>query len=157
MEAGPDQVVIGPASGARDVADCKRMFVQYFTWLEQTFDLSLEFQNVEAELATLPGAYVPPGGGLFVARTQGGRAAGCIAFRRLSADTCELKRLYVDPEVRGGGLGRRLTLRALTAARRIYAELGFVEIAPYYDNPLQGVCYMGRVLDPDQGSGWREH
>jgi ribosomal protein S18 acetylase RimI-like enzyme len=34
------------------------------------------------------------------------------------------------------------TLRSMTAARRLYDEMGFVEIAPYYENPMDDVVYL---------------
>jgi hypothetical protein len=57
-----------------------------------SLEFTLEFQDFEGELARLPGDYAPPGGALFLA-TTGGRPAGCVALRRDTPGTCELKRL----------------------------------------------------------------
>jgi putative acetyltransferase len=131
--------------------------------------VDLCFQNVEAELAGLPGEYAAPTGALLVALVDG-RAAGCGAFRALPdvdyPNACEMKRLFVRPAFRGLGLGRVLaqtlmeravqagystllldTLDDMEAARGLYAELGFEEIAPYYFNPLAGAHYLKVDLD----------
>jgi ribosomal protein S18 acetylase RimI-like enzyme len=34
------------------------------------------------------------------------------------------------------------TLRDMEAARALYQEVGFVEVAPYYHNPLPGAHYL---------------
>ena len=72
------------------------------------------------------------------------------------------------PAFRGSGLGRELaneliedarargyrtmlldTLASMSSARALYRDLGFVPVAPYYDNPLPGVLYMALELtDP---------
>ena len=38
------------------------------------------------------------------------------------------------------------TLQQMTAARKLYADHGFRECAPYYANPLSGVVYMACTL-----------
>jgi putative acetyltransferase len=99
-------------------------------------------------------------GGFFVANI-GDKAVGCGAVRRLEPGLVEIKRMYVDPAVRGRRVGRRI-LDALEAesrqlgARRIvletgprqpeaialYAHAGFSEIPLYgeYIGSLFSVC-----------------
>lgn len=57
------------------------------------------------------------GKGTFVVARLDGRAVGCGAFRMLDAATAEAKRMYVEPELRGHGVGRAV-LDALEAKAR---------------------------------------
>lgn len=91
--------------------------------------------------------------------------AGCCALRPLDTaddpNAAEMKRLYVRPGFRGLGLGRRLaeaildaartagyacvlldTLDDMESARTLYEDLGFVEVPPYYHNPIPGSHYL---------------
>lgn len=129
-----------------------------------SLDVDLGFQQVEAELALLPGCYARPGGVVLIARKLG-EPAGIVAYRPKGCAGCEMKRLYVRPCCRGNDLGRRLcealiadarahgyrrmvldTLSSMTAARRLYHALGFRTTAPYYDNPLPGTLYLALDL-----------
>src|SRR3954465_12274441 len=65
----------------------------------------ISFQNVDNELAGLPGKNARPGGVVLIAR-DGDEAAGAIAYRMVEPGVCEMKRLYVRPAFRGRGLGR---------------------------------------------------
>src|SRR3954466_9093552 len=73
---------------------------------------ALCFEAWDRELANLPGQYAPPGGQLFLAFIEG-QIAGCVAFRRLTPDVAEMKRLYVRPAFRGHKLGRSLVERVI--------------------------------------------
>jgi GNAT superfamily N-acetyltransferase len=101
----------------------------------------------------LPGPFAPPAGCLLLA-TDGAEAVGCVAFRRLSADTCEMKRLFVRPRFHGRGAGRLLAETLIATARDVgysrmlldtttfmqpavalYKSLGFGPGTPYHAIP----------------------
>jgi ribosomal protein S18 acetylase RimI-like enzyme len=160
----------------------------------ETLRGDLSFQNFEHEVATLPGDYAPPGGRLLLAALDETGAAlssaaaaaerrvspaspappeppppatyvGCVGLRRIDDETCEMKRLYVRPQYRGFGIGRKLAQAAIESARAIgyrrmrldtlpqmgqaqalYRNCGFREIPPYRYNPLAGALYFELVL-----------
>lgn len=136
------------------------MLREYVAWI----GLDLAFQEIEAELAGLPGDYAPPRGAMFVAVDQS-RHLAMIALRPLAGTTCEMKRLYVRPEARGRGLARQLVTRLCVEAKQLgYTEIrldtlpmmgdaqalyeahGFVDIGPYYDTPIAGTRFMSRKI-----------
>ncbi len=161
--ARPDpEVRLVEAIEAAELDLVRTLFREY----QQAIGVDLCFQGFAAELAALPGAYARPGGRLLLA-WRGETLAGCGALRPLGPlgplgpGIAELKRMWSRPAHRGHGVARvvaeallaaareegyravRLdTLEWMTAARALYRSLGFVEIGPYYLNPLPGVVYM---------------
>ena len=159
-----DQISIRQAAADTEIEAVRRLFREYEAFL----GVDLGFQNFDAEFAGLPGKYARPDGDLLIG-LNGKRILGCVAVRRLDSGVCEMKRLYVRPEARGSGLGRRLareiidiarelgyslmrldTLDRLTEAMGLYETLGFRRTAPYYENPLQGVVYWELPLVPEK-------
>jgi ribosomal protein S18 acetylase RimI-like enzyme len=89
-------------------------------------------------------------------------AAGCVALHKIDGSICEMKRLYVRPQFRGKGVGKILAERVIAEAREIgytklrldtvepvmrtavamYRNLGFRDITPYRENPIEGALYM---------------
>ncbi|HEX4235585.1 MAG TPA: GNAT family N-acetyltransferase [Caldimonas sp.] len=149
---------------AAELASTVEIFREYADSLE----VDLCFQNFDAELASLPGEYALPRGQLLLAFVDD-ELAGCGALRPFAdaddGNACEMKRLYVRPRFRGVGLGRVLaqalfdearragystvlldTLDDMEAARELYATLGFVEVPPYYFNPIAGAHYLKAEL-----------
>src|ERR1700722_8210231 len=125
-----------------------------------SLNLDLSFQNIENELQNITTEYGVPSGCFFIARTSE-KAVGCIGLRKHKDGICEMKRLYVMPEIRGQGIGKLLiqrvieearklnyrkmlldTLPTMTAAQEIYKDLGFTEIPPYRFNPIEGTMYL---------------
>jgi len=143
-----------------DRATVLSLFREYVTSLAE----DISFQNVDDELAALPGKYARPGGVVLIA-WDGAEAAGAVAYRMFEPGVCEMKRLYIRPAFRGRGLGRELaeeliedarahgyrtmlldTLASMASARALYRDLGFAPVEPYYENPLPGVAYMALDL-----------
>jgi len=158
LTAGPRIVML---EDAMDLAPVQALLREYV----QSVGVDLCFQGIEEELATLPGDYAPPRGNFLLARMDDGTLAGCCALRPMDnvdyPNACEMKRLYVRPAYRGLGAGRQLaeatldaarqagyscllldTLSDMETARALYADLGFVEVPPYYHNPIAGSHYL---------------
>jgi GNAT superfamily N-acetyltransferase len=157
---GRRRLSVAPAASG-DQADVAALFRAYAASL----DVDLAYQDFAAELAGLPGKYAPPAGALLLARDEAGRPLGCVAMRPLGPGVCEMKRLYVVPEARGLGLGRRLveavlaearraghreirldTLPTMTAAIAFYRSAGFRPIPAYYPTPVEGTLFFARRL-----------
>ncbi len=136
------------------------IFIEYAASLQ----VDLSFQDFAGELAALPGKYAAPFGRVLLASLDGA-VIGCVALRQFDADTAEMKRLYVRPAGRGMQVGRRLaeticelartqgyrrirldTMPAMTAAQQLYRSLGFMPVAAYVYNPVEGTQYMERDL-----------
>ena len=145
------------AQTPEEIEIARGLFREYAAGL----NIDLCFQNFVQEVEGLPGNYASPSGRLLLA-VVGEQVAGCIALRRFGEGDCEMKRLYVRPEFRGQGLGKKLVTTLINVAREIgyermlldtlpgkmdeaialYRSFGFREIAPYYHNPVVGALFM---------------
>ena len=157
MENGP-MPGIRIARTAADIDAVRELFREY----ARGANAPACFVTFEDEIATLPGDYALPSGRLLLAVDA--EPAGCVALRSLeanTANTAEIKRLYVRATFRGTGLGRALAMAAIEAAResgarrvvldtlpsmveaqRLYRSLGFREIAPYLAAPTPcALCF----------------
>ncbi|OEV00738.1 MULTISPECIES: GNAT family N-acetyltransferase [Streptomyces] len=125
-------------------------------------------QEIDAALAAEPDdALTPPAGVFLLARGHAdGAVAGCAAVLMMTPTTAELRRVWVAPHARKGGLGKLLvdtaertalrmgaatvrldTRHDLVEARRLYARLGYEEIAPFNDSPYAD-HWFGKQLTP---------
>jgi putative acetyltransferase len=146
----------------------RSLIEEYAAQIRASMGVDLSFQHFAAELMRLPDMYGPTSGCLLLA-SRDDEWVGCCALRRFSDDVCEMKRLYIKPEVRGANLGRQLaerlvakarelgyrrmvldTLEDMVAARTLYRSLGFRETEPYYFNPMAGVSYMELDLETSE-------
>jgi GNAT superfamily N-acetyltransferase len=153
----PVEMHIFQANTQEDINHARTLFEEYAGGV----GISLCFQNFDQELKNLPGDYAPPGGRLLLA-VDDDQLAGCIAMRKLAPGVCEMKRLFVRPMHRAKGLGRTLVNAIIDEARNLgyttmrldtlpgrmdeaialYRSIGFVAIAPYYRNPVEGATFM---------------
>lgn len=123
------------------------------------------FQDFSAELTRLPGRYARPDGCLLLA-VDGDAAVGAVAYRRVDRQTCEAKRLYVEPEYRAAGAGRLLMERLLAEARAagyarlvgdtmpvmaralaLYDAMGFRRTEPYAGATEGSICIEYRLTE----------
>ena len=158
---GNPRLTLKQAESPAQIAQARELFLEY----AESLGFSLGFQSFDQELSGLPGDYAPPDGRLLVAEYRG-QLAGCVALHRLESEACEMKRLYLRPQLRGRGVGRALAETVIAEARAIgyrkmrldtvapvmpnavamYRQLGFVEIEPYRLNPIAGALYMELAL-----------
>ena len=150
-----------PAWGA-----ARRLVEEYVASL----GIDLGFQNFRREIESLAAIYGPPDG-VFLLAEYDDAFVGCGAFRRFTGSICELKRLYVSPEMLGHGIGRALTEALIDEARRhgyetlvldtlpsmkpalaLYTSLGFQPTAAYRYNPVPGAIFLELPLQPSHHS-----
>jgi GNAT superfamily N-acetyltransferase len=148
--------IISSAQSLSDIAAVRELWREYW----QSFGLPSDFQGFGEERASLPGVYGLEGGALLLARIKG-KPEGTIALRRLGERSAEVKRLYLRPEFRGHGLGRRLleavieratslgydclyadTLPSMMEALSLYEWAGFERVEAYSNTPTPGAIYL---------------
>ena len=135
---------------AADSADARRCIGAYFRELAGRFDAGFDpARSISAGVDEL----TPPAG-VFVIARLGGRPIGCGALKVKAGRIGEVKRMWVDAEARGLGVGRRLletlekaarkfrletlrleTNRSLVEAQALYRRSGYREVAPFNDEP----------------------
>ena len=110
--------------------------------------------------------HLDPGRGLFLVARQDGRAVGCGAIRLLDGSTAEAKRMYVQPDLRGQGVGRAVLASLEAAAREhgarrlvletgvhqqealaLYRRAGFTEVGCWgeYATSPSSICMEKRL------------
>jgi GNAT superfamily N-acetyltransferase len=137
---------ITQATTRSDIEQARELFKEY----EASLGISLCFQSFDQELANLPGDYAPPRGRLLLAREYD-QLLGCIALRPVGPTTCEMKRLgrvlveaIIEEARKIGYTHMRLdTLPGkMDRAIALYRSIGFLEIPPYYNTPVDSTTFM---------------
>ena len=142
-------------------ADARWCIAQYFAELQTRFDGGFDpARSISADAHEL----VPPAGALLIARLRE-HPIGCGALKFHPDAPTELKRMWVAPEARGLGLGRRLlrelehharsagatvvrleTNDALTEAISLYRASGYVEVPAFNDEPYAHHWFEKRLV-----------
>lgn len=149
--------------GANHLDEVKRLVIEYTEFLGR----DLSFQKLDDELDDLSAKYAPPEGRLLCAQVDG-EIVGCVAYHKHNDNRCEMKRLFVREGYRAHHAGSKLveaiinsaradgfaemvldTIKPLQSAIRLYKKFGFVECAPYYENPMSDVIYMKKILSEE--------
>jgi len=155
-------VVEAPSS-----TDARWCLEQYFAELNARFDTGFDpSRSISADAHEL----TPPAGALLIARIHA-RPVGCGAIKFHAGSPAEVKRMWVAPEARGIGLGRRLlqelerlardegvdvlrleTNGSLSEAIALYRSSGFREIPAFNDEPYAHHWFEKRLSEPGRAS-----
>lgn len=148
------------ATSKEEYEEAKKLFTEYAAWL----NIDLCFQNFTKELDEIEKMYATDSGGIFLC-VDDDKYIGCSAIRRMDDTTCELKRMWVQQNYQGKGIGEELlkkcidlaqqlnyktirldTLSRLQPAIQLYKKYSFEETTSYYNNPNADVVYMKKEL-----------
>ena len=132
------------------------LFTEYADWL----NIDLGFQHFESELKELSQMYAAPTGGIILCK-EDEKYIACVAIRKIDAETAELKRMYVQSDKQGKGIGKTILTHAIEMARgfgyqrirldtldhmipaiNLYKHAGFKLIQAYYHNPIASALYF---------------
>ena len=143
------------------------LFTEYTQMLVEADDRFRDYlalQHYDEEYLHPAQKYRKPEGRLYIV-LDGAYPAGCIGFRKLDENSCEMKRLYVRKAYRRQGIAKKLvemilkdaeeagyremyldTLPQLKDAIRLYEHSGFEITERYNDSPLDTTIFMKKKL-----------
>ena len=144
LQASSVQIAPEPADSAEALLCLTAYFRELAQRFEAGFDPAMSISATAVEMT-------PPAGLLILARLDA-RPIGCAALKAKDDGIGEVKRMWVAPEARGLGLGRRLleaveaeargfglaelrleTNRTLREAQALYRSAGYAEVTPFND------------------------
>ena len=121
------------------------------------------YPSVDAEISSMSTAYASDRDRYFVVEVdgvvRGGGGFGRLPGTTVDNDTCELRKMYLEPDLRGRGVGREFlaflldemrdagyaqayleTTTQMEAARHLYRSFNFVEIDARMGNTGHNMC-----------------
>ena len=157
-----EAVIIRNAISADDYRAFGGLIREYVDWCRERYthdrwfiEAAFGHQSLDAELQTLSLTYGPPNGKTLLALDDG-EVKGACAYRRLSHQVCEMKRLFVPSRNQEKGIGRLLCQSIIVEAREdgftlmrldtanlfmeaiaMYKSAGFQECAAYNEYPSE--------------------
>ncbi len=160
-------VAIRAAEAPRDFEAVRQLCWEYRDYLRD-FDENMRqivevFYPIDAYGAlmdSLPVKHARPKGIVLLAE-QDSVPKGCGMYHPLNPEECEIKRVFVRSDLRGGGAGEKLsralieqaredgysrilldTNASFAGARKLYEKLGFQQRGPYSDIPAETLPFL---------------
>ena len=141
---------------------------EYFSELDRRFDSGFD----PARSIPAQDEEMRPPAGLFLVATLGGDPIGSGALKFHRRRPADLKRMWVAESARGLGVGRRLltelenhaarhrvrtvrleTNKTLVEAISLYRSAGYVEVAPFNDEPYAHHWFVKQIGSPRRRKG----
>ena len=152
-------------AATRDAA--RDLITEYLRWIASiaaaSYGLSFDIDAMVTSDIEDRSKFYPPSGRFYVVRREDANVGvGCL--KRITPSVAEIQRMYVQPHVRGVGVGRFLlqqllsdaraigceavrleSLKVLSAAHALYKSVGFAEITPYAENGMTRYQPLGTM------------
>jgi putative acetyltransferase len=132
MEQGFSGVTIRAANN-RDVERVKQLV---FDTLRE-HGLKPDPETTDADLEDIEESYFKRGGMFEVLEDTEGNLLGTVGLYALENETCELRKMYFAPELRGRGLGRHMLERTVENARRLGFKIMRLETASVLEKAIR--------------------
>ena len=113
-------------------------------WLETLFRV----EEIDQEILTNPGGTIVAGGGVILFARHADAIVGTVALKHHGAGVYELTKMAVSPDLRGGGIGRKLLRAALERYHRIEGSLLYLESHSSLVNAIHLYESAGFVHEP---------
>lgn len=117
-----------PRLRAATNADCEQIRDLVFGVLTE-YGLKPDPDGIDTDIRDIEQSYFSRGGRFSVLEDADGRIIATCALYRMDEATCELRKMYIRPEHRGRGYGKRLLEESLSQARRMGFETMTLETA----------------------------
>ncbi len=149
----PNLIIV---KGPKEYTIARKLIEEYV----DSLNFNLDFQDIDRELEHLNLFYGNPNGLIIMAKADN-EFVGVICLRDLGNFISEIKRMYVKPNYRGKGLGRKMlnkvayeakrlgfrflrldTVPDMESAMHLFVSKGFYEIEDFGTNPLHGARFM---------------
>ncbi len=131
-------------------ADIEQVKKIVFTALAE-YGLTHDSIGVDSDLEDIEANYIRTGGMFEIVEDDDGQIIGCVGLHRISDGVCELRKMYLEREVRGKGLGKRLLERCVEQARRLgYRRVELETAAPLKEAISLYERYGFRPIESDR-------
>ena len=122
------------AGSPDEVCDLRPILTDYLEWdiaqLREASGLDIRADDYVENTFGEMDAYFPPHGALLTARDDG-RLIGMGFLKKIRDGHCEVKRMYVLPDYRGQGLGKRILATLIDRARSLGYATAMLDSAVY--------------------------
>jgi ribosomal protein S18 acetylase RimI-like enzyme len=144
----------------------KLLLTEYGDFLCKELNFTVELDDYSSEMGKFPYRRYDKPEGNFLLALYDGMAAGCVGMKKLNDDSCEMKRMYVNPKFRGLKVGEKLCAEIIERAKNIgykkmvldtndvmksainlYLKFSFKETEAYCENKNPYPLFMYKLLE----------